>query len=877
MSKFNRLLAASSFVLALALASAGCEQQDGPRAMPPRDDEVSRLAPRSDRAPAAPQPDNATPAPPVYLHAADESYFGLNGTKMFHVPEQKDTTVAQRIAWMQEAGVRWDRSDLWWHVVEPRRGEFDFSRADLVLETLNAHGIEWYPILCYGSAWYHAEHTAPLSDQDYDDFINYVRKTVNRYRGRIRYWEVWNEPNISEFWSPEPDPVAYARLLKRAYVAIKDSDPNAVVCAPAIAPLGAWDRKFVERMYQCGAKDYFDVFDYHYYRNHAPEREVPLEIAEIRAVMHRYDDHKPLQISESGVSSIVAGKHQDALVVRNHLLCLALGVKRFYYFDLQNWFDDRPHDWASQLGLVTAAGVPKPAYHAYRTLVDQVDYTEFVGRVQHLGDNVEAVLTYDPQTEEYILAAWLTDEGGMRDLSLACVPRNITVVYPYGKEDVRSFTGNPDAGSWLVKVRIDERPHYVRGVDPLPLLPEAGLDFSRKLTILSPGEQTALTLVPHRFLRPCEIDVVSVEADSGIEWSPTRGVLRCTDAARPGRSRIVVVVDVTHGPPERRRTQRLRREALVDVEPAVTVSIRPLVEQDQLVISTMVQNRTEREMRGALHLVETLGDHRRPVRQQPTQVLPPREQRRYTLELGDAWLADAAQPRVLHLEFGPHRSRPLRVQPAPVGGTAPTVDGDLGDWTDMPAMHIGTAEQVFHKATQWSPDNASALCYVRFAADTLYVAARVRDDDPMINNESSLELWKGDSLEIFVGICGPTERTVIKKGCEYHLGIAPIHRDGGATAFWYHRDVPIAAATVAARRLSGGYCIEAAIPLAALEIDPAVLTDHDCLSFDITLNDRDREEWAPAGVNLGRRLAWNGTGANWIDPSGYGLLVLRRE
>jgi hypothetical protein len=71
--------------------------------------------------------------------------------------------------------------------------------------------------------------------------------------------------------------------------------------------------------------------------------------------------------------------------------------------------------------------------------------------------------------------------------------------------------------------------------------------------------------------------------------------------------------------------------------------------------------------------------------------------------------------------------------------------------------------------------------------------------------------------------------------------------------------------------------MEAAIPLSTYEVKPEALTDGTLLGFDVALNDRDAEDIAPMDNMPGCALMWNGSGMNWIDPSGWGIVVLRDE
>jgi hypothetical protein len=96
---------------------------------------------------------------------------------------------------------------------------------------------------------------------------------ASRYRDRIRFYQIWNEPNIYPEWGNQKvDPVGYTELLCVAYKAIKTADPEAVVISGAMAPtveLGTWnieyegnnmmDVVFLQRMYDAGAADCFDI------------------------------------------------------------------------------------------------------------------------------------------------------------------------------------------------------------------------------------------------------------------------------------------------------------------------------------------------------------------------------------------------------------------------------------------------------------------------------------------------------------------------------------------------------------------------------------------------------------------------------------------
>jgi hypothetical protein len=189
---------------------------------------------------------------------------------------------------------------------------------------------------------------------------------------RIQYYEIWNEPNIGRFWA-QPDPVAYTRLLRAAYRAIKAQDPTAQVLAGATS--GA-DASFINQMYEAGAKEYFDALSVHPYSGtqapdacSQPSRSFRCGVEEIRRVMLRHGDTRPLWLTELGesVSAGVDPATQASYVTRAFSL-----IRRWSYVRGAVWYElyDDPtgHD-GEHYGLFDGGLCPRPAASAFRSSV----------------------------------------------------------------------------------------------------------------------------------------------------------------------------------------------------------------------------------------------------------------------------------------------------------------------------------------------------------------------------------------------------------------------------------------------------------------------------------------------------------------------------
>lgn len=197
---------------------------------------------------------------------------------------------------MKAAGIAWARADFSWSGVERKQGEWTFDRLDRVVDETNRVGLQVLPILNYDVAW------ATPAFQHLDAWLEYVRRVVERYRDRIRYWEVWNEPNLEGFWKATPSGADYATLLRETYKTIKAIDPELVVLYGGLAGVPI---DYFEASLDAGAGEFFDVVNIHPYRGGLTTeqaiRRFEKDIAQFtEALAKRNVAPKPVWITEMG-------------------------------------------------------------------------------------------------------------------------------------------------------------------------------------------------------------------------------------------------------------------------------------------------------------------------------------------------------------------------------------------------------------------------------------------------------------------------------------------------------------------------------------------------------------------------------------------------
>lgn len=182
-----------------------------------------------------------------------------------------DADLARELDVAQDAGMVAVRIDVDWSVVEPVRGQRDWSVPDRLVDAITARGLCVLGIVTYAPAW---ARVATAVDEDYGrpadprTYADFAGAAAERYRDRISLWEVWNEPNLETYFRPAPDPVVYALMLRGAYRAIERANPDAVVVAGGMAPGssaagGIPAVTFVRALYDLGAVRYADAMNVH--------------------------------------------------------------------------------------------------------------------------------------------------------------------------------------------------------------------------------------------------------------------------------------------------------------------------------------------------------------------------------------------------------------------------------------------------------------------------------------------------------------------------------------------------------------------------------------------------------------------------------------
>jgi len=242
----------------------------------------------------------------------------------------------------------WD-ARVQWPQLEPNPGQWTFGKLDAYVSLAEQHNTEILLPLGLSPEWasarpqersvYQAGFAA--EPQNINNWRDYVTTVAKRYKGRIRAYEIWNEPNNKGFWTGDMQQIV--TLTREASQIIHQIDPQAYVVSPSATTASGipWLASFLK----AGGGQYVDVIGFHFYvAPLAPEAMVPLSQKVRQVMMDTGAGDKPLWNTESGwqlPKPFPVGELGAAYLARAYILSWATGVRRFYWYAWDN------HTWAS--------------------------------------------------------------------------------------------------------------------------------------------------------------------------------------------------------------------------------------------------------------------------------------------------------------------------------------------------------------------------------------------------------------------------------------------------------------------------------------------------------------------------------------------------
>jgi hypothetical protein len=317
----------------------------------------------------------------------------------------------------RDAGFRFVRADLLWERVE-RGGAYHFRAYDALMNALQARSMGALLILDYG----HPDHggKVPRTAEDLAAFGRFAEAAAMRFKGRDVRYEIWNEPDIVQFWPPKPNAQEYAALLREAVSAIHRADPAAKVVSGGVSRI---DLKFLRRAIDPGLAAGLSAIAVHPYPKRGSEKMGP-ELEKLRQwARQSFGERLEIWDTEWGYSSANSTdwalgnghgteerQRQVRLAVREILMVWSVEFPVGVWYDLQDDGADAGNP-EQNYGLLDANGAPKPALQAVRTVMTAVRGRRYVGMIQRTPSGMHAMRFDGPADVLFIV--W-NDKAGKR-------------------------------------------------------------------------------------------------------------------------------------------------------------------------------------------------------------------------------------------------------------------------------------------------------------------------------------------------------------------------------------------------------------------------------------------------------------------------------
>lgn len=346
---------------------------------------------------------------------------------------------------IRDAGLHYARIDLIWEVIEREKGVYNFSSFDRTVDLLKQNGITPYFILAYSNPLYEEDRSIVTTEGRFA-YIKFALAALERYKGLQAFWEIWNEPNLEEFWSPQPSIEMYSYLLKSVAPFIKLKDPSGIVVAPAMSQINSTHRQWLEALLQEGVLNYIDAVSVHPYPGGKPELMIN-DYHQLEALVQEYAS-KPMPIisgewgyTTDRIEEITQAQYMSRMFLINSMLEIPISI----------WFN-----WKDQVfdgyGLYRVDDTPKPSYQALSVLTATLNEFIFTDRIEGTQSDEYALLFNHTSTGKKALALWTTGELG-----------TINIPFESGSGQLISMLGETSSITWEDRLIIDvtQSPAYL--------------------------------------------------------------------------------------------------------------------------------------------------------------------------------------------------------------------------------------------------------------------------------------------------------------------------------------------------------------------------------------------------------------------------------
>lgn len=245
---------------------------------------------------------------------------------------------------LQQSGVKYARVQTGWVKCETQKGVYNFKWLDSIVDNLLQRGIQPWFNVGFGNILYmpdsrtsSAVGQVPIcyGPEVLEAWKNYVTALAKHYAGRINYFEIWNEPDLVNFWAPgESNPVEYAELVDLTAEVILKIDAKAKIGACMSEAFASSSEHYKNFTWDFAAHvKHLDFFCYHRYATRA-EVDLPQNVAFLKKIF-ALNGHNSIELwgGECGYPTQLPLDHTIYPAGQSNEHIQAVALLRYYVTD----------------------------------------------------------------------------------------------------------------------------------------------------------------------------------------------------------------------------------------------------------------------------------------------------------------------------------------------------------------------------------------------------------------------------------------------------------------------------------------------------------------------------------------------------------------
>lgn len=292
--------------------------------------------------------------------------WGLNGIGYEHSAEEEIL--------LDKTGATWLRRGFYWQHIEKQKGVYTWQRYDDYINYVQQTDRKILVVLVYSVPWIlvDGEPIRAVRLEDLDLWLNYVERTVLRYKDRADAFEIWNEPNFFKFW--EGSNKEFYSLHKSTVQKIREIAPETTIISG-----GLWrtPRRFLKGLIREGDLKEVDGIGVHPYALNAAGSARLLVKA--RSILDNAGLNEiPLWVTEVGYPTEgwyltrLNNRRYPEEIIKTMCYSIAVGAETVHWYKIYDHKlpEEVENTWDSEdfFGLAYEDFRVKPAWHAYASM-----------------------------------------------------------------------------------------------------------------------------------------------------------------------------------------------------------------------------------------------------------------------------------------------------------------------------------------------------------------------------------------------------------------------------------------------------------------------------------------------------------------------------